>query len=396
MDKPFNHLLSDLVQSFIKDHEKDDEKILVLKHKEIHGIPSAFIAQQIAGRRKAKSKLPQFYNTKNIVYPPQINMEQCSSEKTAQFKASIISGKLAADLTGGFGVDSYFLSKKFTNVFYIEPDEQLAEIAKHNHSTLAAQNIHYEICNAESFIYSAVDYFDLIYIDPSRRNSALKKVFRFSDCSPDITQLLPVLTKKTDSLLIKASPLMDIKQGLNELGFVNKVYVVGFDNECKEILFFIREQPVDAIIEVIDLSEENEKKVTFTYSEESQSEITYSDPREFLYEPSAMMLKAGAFKLITKRYSLAKLSPNTHLYTADRVVENFPGRIFKVEDFIKSDRKSVLKVLPEGCANVISRNYPLSPDQLKKKLGIKDGGVHFIIAFSGQDKKFLALTKRVK
>ncbi|MEQ9414090.1 MAG: SAM-dependent methyltransferase, partial [Cyclobacteriaceae bacterium] len=168
----FEHLLRYEVQHFIKDHEKDDEKILVLKHKQILELPSAEIAQQIVGKRKAKVKLPLYYRTKNIIYPPKINLEQCSSEKTAQFKAGITNGKLAADLTGGFGIDSYFLSKTFKKVIHVEPDETLSQIAKHNHRALDAGTIEHQCRTAESFIKENKDHFDLLYIDPSRRNNA--------------------------------------------------------------------------------------------------------------------------------------------------------------------------------------------------------------------------------
>ncbi|HNP06725.1 MAG TPA: class I SAM-dependent methyltransferase [Cyclobacteriaceae bacterium] len=394
----FDHLLRKDVQRFIKDHEKEDQNVLVLKHKEILGLPSTEIAQQIVGRRKARTKLPLYYSTKNIIYPPKLNLEQCSSDKTAQFKASIRSGKLAADLTGGFGIDSYFLSKNFKKVIYIEHNEALLQIAKHNHNMLDSSDIYHQCTTAESFLNINKDHFDLLYIDPSRRSNTNQKVFKFSECSPDVVSLLPALVKTSKSVLIKASPLIDIKQGLTELGYVAKVFVVGFDNECKEVLFLIGDHTKEPIVEVVDLSEGNPKSEHFTFSlsEEKQSTVSYDEPLGYLYEPTAMMLKAGAFKLVAKRFDLRKLSPNTHLYTTDKIIPNFPGRIFKIECFLKSDSKSVHKVVKDGQANIISRNYPLSPSQLKKKLKLKDGGDQFVIAFSGRDKKYLVLASRVK
>lgn len=394
----FDHLLSDDLQRFIKDHEKDDEKILVLKHKEILGLPAAEIAQQIVGRRKAKTKLPVYYNANKIIYPPKVNLEQCSSEKTAQFKASLLSGNLAADLTGGFGIDSFFLSKSFKKVIHVEPDEALSQITKHNHRTLDANNIEHQCGTAESFINTHKDHFDLLYIDPSRRSNANRKVFKFSDCGPNVVNLLPLLIKKSNSILIKASPLIDIKQGLSELDSVSKVLIVGFDNECKEVLFLIANTKKETVIEVFDLSEDDKKSASFSFtlSEEHQSKVSFDEPSTFLYEPTAMMLKAGAFKLTANRFNLKKIAPNTHLYTADKMISNFPGRVFKIESFLKADSKSVHEVLEEGQANIISRNYPLSPSQLKKKLKLKDGGDQFVIGFSGRNKKYLVLASRVK
>ncbi|MFZ1807171.1 MAG: class I SAM-dependent methyltransferase [Cyclobacteriaceae bacterium] len=394
----FDHILNEDVQQFIKDHEKQDEKVLVLKHKEILGLPSAQIAQQIVGRRKAKTKLPLYYDTKNIIYPPKLNLEQCSSDKTAQFKASLKSGELAADLTGGFGIDSYFLSKNFKKVIYVEPDETLGQIVKHNHHWLDSNTIEHHFTTAELFLNDSRCHFDLLYIDPSRRSNANRKVFKFSDCSPNVVSMLPSLVEKSNAVLIKASPLIDLKQGLSELGSVSKIFVVGFDNECKEVLFLIANSKRETIIEVIDLSEGFNKSepFSFTLSQENQSEVLFDEPSAFLYEPTAMMLKAGAFKLMANRFNLKKLAPNTHLYTADKLIAHFPGRVFKIESFLKSDSKSIHKVLEEGQANIISRNYPLSPSQLKKKLKLKDGGDKFVIGFSGRNKKYLVLAHQVK
>ncbi|MEQ9413656.1 MAG: class I SAM-dependent methyltransferase, partial [Cyclobacteriaceae bacterium] len=205
-----------------------------------------------------------------------------------------------------------------------------------------------------------------------------------------------LLVEKSNSILIKASPLIDIKQGLSELDAVSKVLIVGFDNECKEVLFLIAQPEKETIIEVVDLSEGDEKSFSFTLLEESQSEVSFDEPLAFLYEPSAMMLKAGAFKLVAKRFGLKKIAPNTHMYTTDKLVPNFPGRIFEIKSFLKSDAKSVHEVVKDGQANILSRNYPLSPSQLKKKLKIKDGGDQFIIGFSGRAKKYLVLASRVK
>lgn len=394
----FNRLLEKEVQQFIKDHEKDDESVLVLKNKEILGIPVATIAQQIVGRRKAKTKLPTLYSTPAIVYPPKLNLEQCSSEVTAQFKAGLIKGKLSADLTGGFGIDSLYLAKSFTRVMHIEPNAALLQIVKHNHEALGTHNIIYHESDAESFLIATHDHFDLIYIDPSRRSTGNRKVFKFSECSPNVVALMPTLLERSDFVLIKASPLIDIQQAIRELGFVSQVYIVGYDNECKEVLFMVSKLKAEPIIKATDLSEDQtgNEPFSFTLSEENKSEVSYSEPLSFLYEPTAMVLKAGAFKLVGKKFGLKKIAPNTHLYSSNEIVPEFPGRIFKVVNFLKSDSKSVREFLPDGYANIISRNYPLTPSQLRKKLKTIDGGQKFVIGFSGVNKKHLVLATRVK
>lgn len=400
MNKPvdFVSLLQPEVQLFIKENEQTDEKSMVLRHHEILGVPSALIAQQIVGRRKAKGKLSLFYNTPNIIYPPKLNLEQCSSEITAKFKSEIISGQTAIDLTGGFGADSFSLSKKFKRLIHIEKNEELLKMVKHNHRVLGASNIEHVHQDAEAYLSAHADVYDLIYIDPSRRSVSNKKVFRFADSSPNMVSLLPTLLERSRSILIKASPLLDIKEGIKELGQVSKVFVVGYSNECKEILFLVQPHTKEPTVEAVDLSDVGSAENTFTFefAEEARADALYDEPREYVYEPSAMILKAGAFKLIASRFDLKKIAPNTHLYTSDKIQSDFPGKVFSIESHLKSDAKSIAKFLPKGYANVATRNYPLTPQQLKIKLRVKDGGDQFIIGFSGIKKKYLILANRVK
>jgi len=392
----FEQLLSREIQQFILDHENDDEKSLLLKHREIMDVPTSYIAQQLVGRKKAKTKLPTYYDTPGILYPPKLNLEQCSSESTAFFKSNLVTGKVAVDLTGGFGVDSYFLSKNFEKVIHVDIDESLVQLVRHNHTVLGADNIIHNCSNAESYLASANTHFDLIYIDPSRRSNANRKVFKLADCSPNILKLLPLLLAKANVVLIKASPIIDIQQALRELNVTARVYVVGFDNECKEVLFHVTKAIRETTIEVVDLSVNKVKPFSFKPRDEAEAEVFFSEPLQYLYEPTAMILKAGAFRLLAKRFQLKKLAPSTHLYTSDKIIPDFPGRVFRLEKFFKADTKSSREVLPDGYANIFTRNYPLTPSQLKKKLKTEDGGEKFVIGFSGRQKKYIALAQRVK
>ncbi|HOX81437.1 MAG TPA: RsmD family RNA methyltransferase [Chryseolinea sp.] len=396
-------LLSSDVKSFIHQHENDDVKPLVLKHKFIHGIPSSVIADQINGRRKAKEKLPMFYHTKGIVYPPGVNVEQSSSEQTAGYKATIfaqhsaeLKNKTLVDLTGGLGIDSFFLSRTFKNVQYIEPNESLLEISKHNHHQLGADNIQYHHTTAENFL-SRGHSFDLAYIDPSRRAAGNQKVYSLNDCEPNIVQLQDVIFEKADCLMIKASPLFDIQQGLKELKFVQQVFVVSVNNECKELLFSSRKNFSDEPeILAINISSNNRiDSFSFQFSRERQTEIPFSDPLTYLYEPNASILKSGAFKTLGVQFNISKIHPSTHLYTSDQYLENFSGRKFKIEAFVKPDAKTLKAFFPEGKANITTRNYPLSVDELKKKTGLKDGGDKFLIGFSGMKTKYLVSANRL-
>jgi hypothetical protein len=390
---PLTQLLQKDLQHYLLEHEHDDEMELVLKHKTLYGVPTAIVAEQLRGRRKAKEKLPSFYNTKNIIYPPQLNLEQCSSEVTAKFKSSLVKGHQLLDLTGGFGIDSLFFSKIFDVVHYVEPDDQLHQIFKHNAKVLGSGNITFHHQPAEEFLKTLV-HTGVVYIDPSRRSGSAKTV-KLADCSPDITALQSELLKKASQLLVKASPLLDIQQGLRELNNVSDVYVVSVNNECKEVLFLCGQRQTEPVIHTVNLLSTAQQSFNFTFAQERAAAPDFSAPKTYLYEPNASILKGGAFKSIAVAFSVNKISTNTHLYTSEKLMPDFPGRVFKIDTFIKPDATSAALMLSERKANVITRNYPLTPDQLKKKLKLTDGGDNYIIAFSGHKKKHVALAKRV-
>jgi 16S rRNA G966 N2-methylase RsmD len=397
-----SHIASEVVQQYIFDHEHEDERKLALSKKEILGVPPAVLAEQIRGRKKAKEKLPSYYRTRGIVYPPGINLEQCSSEQTAAFKASIIQRHLGikltscADLTGGFGIDSLFFSKICNTVHAVDPNESLLEIAKHNHMLLGATNIFCHHKTAEDFLLQHESRFDFIYIDPSRRGNANQRVFKFSECEPNVVDLLGQLLKKSDVVLVKASPLVDITQGLQELPHAQHVYVVSVNNECKEVLFLCTSNPEhEPVIHAVNLVHEVVHEFSFSLTEEKQSTPSISAPLTYLYEPNASVLKAGAFKLVAIRFNVHKVHVNTHLYTSDVLVHDFPGRIFKVEAIVKPDAKSIKPYLPEERANVITRNYPLTADALRKKLGLKDGGNKYVLGFTGINQKYVLVADRL-
>jgi 16S rRNA G966 N2-methylase RsmD len=292
------------------------------------------IVEQIEGRRKAKDKLPVYYNNSGIVYPPSINLEQSSSETTAKFKGTIASQlsqtSSCADLTGGFGIDSFFLSKVFDTVEYIETNSELLEIAKHNHLQLGAKNIHHHNMAASAYLGSAETLIDCFYIDPSRRDASTRKVSSLDMCEPKILELLPSLFRRSQYVLLKTSPLLDITEAVKQLQKASHVYVVSVNNECKELLFLLnRDFTEEPLVDAINLSKENINSFPFLLSGERDLQVSFSDPEEFLYEPNASILKAGAFKSISKKFNIKKLHPNTHLYTSHQLLRDFPGRIFQ-------------------------------------------------------------------
>lgn len=391
------------VKSFIKEHFLDEPHQMLLKHKSIFGVPTSLVVDQIVGRRKAKEKLPTWYQNEDVLYPPSINLEQSSSERTARFKAKMLTSEFASvafkkfsalDLSGGFGVDSFFISQKIEELNVAEPDENLLEIAKHNHIQLGNSNIQYFNATAAEFLKSSSRHFDFIYIDPSRRSKENKKVISLSQCEPNIIELQDLIWKITTRLIIKTSPLLDIQQGMKELHHVKKVIVLSIENECKELLFVcekgLENEPT---IDAVNL-ENKEITVSFRMSEERMANVEFSNPLKFLYEPNASLLKGGAFKTVGKIFEALKIHPNTHLYTSDTLILNFPGRIFEIENYV-TGQSSLQQIFPLEKANVITRNYPLTAEELKKKLGLKDGGEKYLIGFSGLKKKFLVAAKRL-
>ena len=394
----FEKIASQKVQDFIFEEADNDIPALRLRHAEMFGLPFATIAEQLSVRKRAAGKISSYHKTKGIVYPPSVNLEQSSSEATARFKAKFItrefSDKLgAADLTGGFGVDCLYLSKVALTVDYVEPDLSLLNIVRHNQNLLGAKNINYYPMNAEKFIDSCKTHYDLIYLDPSRRDDHKKKVFELAACKPNVLLLLPKLFRLTDFVLIKTSPLLDITEGLKELGHTKKVVVLSVGNECKELLFLLQEDITgEPLIETYNLDDSGQAVHTFSFapSEEKDSVVDFANPQTYVYEPNASILKSGAFKLIGEKFGLQKVHPNTHFYSSVDLKEKFPGRVFKIEQHDFNPVK-----FPEMKANVITRNYPLKAEELRKKLKLIDGGEKYVIAFSGMKKKYIVLASRL-
>lgn len=393
--------LPDEVEQFIAAHAHADTVALALRYREIAGVPIATVVDQIAGRRKARVKLPTWHSHPGVLYPPAINLEQCSSETTARFKAALLSDNTETtdaivDLTGGFGVDTFFFSKKFNSAIHVEPDAALQQVGQHNHLQLGAGNLSYVNEDADAFLRSVASVYSAIFIDPSRRKES-RKVYSFSDCDPDVTQLQDSILAIAPVLLVKASPMHDIQRALVELHHVKKVVVVAVDNEVRELLFLItRDFNGAPLLSAVNIADGHTVAFDFHAEEEQQAEAVISTEAAYLYEPYAAILKAGAFKLVAQRYGVRKLHANTHLYTSDECVRDFPGRIFRVTSAVKADRRSVAEVVPEGQANIITRNYPATPDELRKKLKLRDGGDRYVLAFTSPKGPTVVVAERLK
>ena len=353
------------------------------KYKHLSDEEWRWFLQQVEGRERTADKLPTFAAIDDWWYPVRLSCEQCSSELTARYKASLIANgqKRMADLTAGYGVDTYFLSEKFQQADYVEQNEELCRIAEHN---FANKHISIHNTTAEAFLASAEQY-DLIFADPARRDSHGGKVFKLADCTPNVVELLPTLLAHGKQIMLKLSPMLDLTQAVNALpGVTWDTHVVAVKNEVKEVLLL---SGGSGTITAIDLDKKDQAFV-FTREEEQKCPYTvHLTPYTYLYEPSASILKAGAYKLVAQRFGLQKLDVNTHLYASDTLVENFPGRVWEIANSQKLTANSQ--------ANVLVRNYPLTAEQLKKKLRVKDGGETYVIGCRVAGKPTLYYAKRI-
>ena len=389
------NILKTGLQNFITKNLDADIMSVLLKKPIFEGVSQKELTQQIESKKKCKKKLPTWFNTPEIYYPKKIHIEQSSSEITAQYKVEIIHGKSLIDLTGGFGVDSYFFSQKITSVLHCETDENLSKIAAHNYKKMGTKNIKTISGDGLDILEKSNLNFDWVYIDPSRRHDAKGKVFLLSDCVPNVIKCLPLLFNKSNAILIKTSPLLDLTSGSNQLKFVKEIHIVAIYNEVKELLWVLKKEFVgDVLIKTINHKKLHQEKFNFKFSEEKAVVSEYSKPLSYLYEPNAAILKSGAFKIIGNKLSLKKLQENSHLYTSDALI-NFPGRRFKIEDIIPYQKKT-LKKLGIKKANITTRNFSDSVIEIRKKFKIRSGGdIYLFFTKNIENKHIVIISSKV-
>lgn len=367
-----NLLLTKEVQDFIQSNLNVDLPKFLLKKSPFEGITIQEIAQQIKGTKVADKKFP-FLSQQNIIFPPQINLEQASSQDVAEFKSTLVQGKSFLDLTCGFGIDAYFLSQNFEKIVLIEENKDLIDIVQHNWKVLH-RSAEFHNNNLHYYLNKNTEIFDVIYLDPARRDSAKQKKFLLEDLSPNYLEIQEKLLKMGKLIVIKLSPLIDISYLLSVLQNVIEIKIVALKNEVKEVLVMINPQFETAhpSISAINLLND-EKEFTFSYHKEKESKPKYSEPEKFIYIPNNAVLKSGGFNVLSKMYQIKKLHPNSHFYTSNERIDNFPGRKLECETISSNQIKKGEKF------NIISKNYPLKPEEIKKKYGLKDGGKNYLI-----------------
>ena len=382
------------VQDYISKNLSTDVFEIILKKQLFPKVTNKEIAQQISVKVKSKKKLPTYFNTPNIYFPNKVNIEQTSSEKTAEFKSKIVTGYTMIDATGGFGVDSMYFSKEFKKTIYIEENKQLFEIVKANSKELGLINIKHLNDDGIEYAKKIDTGIDLLYIDPSRRNKENKKVHFLSDCIPLINYDLIESLQNFKTILIKCSPIIDLKKTINDLRVVSEIYIVGINNEVKEVLFSLNKKCNNNIkIKCIELTN-RELDFDFCIDEiDNKQNNDNSEVLKYLYEPNSMILKSGAFSLICDRYDVKKLNTNSHLYTSKKLID-FPGRVFEVNSVVNYSKRN-LKDFNIYKANITTRNFPIDVKDIRKKSKILDGGEDYLFFTKNHlDEQIIIKTKK--
>ena len=377
------------VQNFITKHLDADISKLIFKGSPFENVSIQEIVEQIEAKRRCKTKLPTWFSTKNVYYPNKLNIEQTSSEITAHYKSKLISGNSLIDLTGGFGVDSYFFAKQFKEVTHCELNTELSEIVSHNFEQFSTKNIVTRSADGIKYLEDFNETFDWVYIDPSRRSNTKAKVFLLKDCLPNVPENLDALFKHSKNILIKTSPILDISSAINERMCVKEVHVVAVENEVKELLFMLNSNYKDDIkIKAVNI--QKNKIDSFNVNLNAREKASFSEPNTYLYEPNAAILKAGLFNEVSHKLKVFKIHKNSHLYTSNKIIK-FPGRRFEILHQVRYNKKEILKLLPNNKANITTRNFPETVAQIRNKTNIKEGGDLYLFFTTDINNKLIVL-----
>ncbi|WP_031525742.1 THUMP-like domain-containing protein [Dyadobacter crusticola] len=381
--------LSQAEIDFIQQNLHRDINDLILKSGQGNGLDIKKMAGQILARQKAARKLPDWASHPALLFPPALSVEQSSSQATARYKAGMVSGERLIDITGGMGVDCFYMRENFNEVHYFEMQEQVASAARINFSHLHATNIIVHHADSLHSLAHTPIHADWIYADPARRNEHKEKVVQLADCTPDMPANQNLLLNLAPNILIKTSPLLDIDLAAKALTHLKEVHVVGYESECKELLFVLDRNHLEPSFtiktRIVDEQGQPVHALDFDREKEKNAEVAYSQPLAYLYEPHAAVLKAGAFKILCQVFGVKKLAVNSQLYTSETRVADFPGRTFDIIAQCKPDMKEVSKFIGGNKANLTTRNFPAKTEDLRKKWKLKEGGDFYLFATTLSD-----------
>lgn len=386
--------MNEITRQFIRDNLNTDVPTLALRKAPV-GTDVSLALRQIEARQLLQKKVPEWSTNEDLLFPAHLSIEQCSSEATARYKANLLKGSTFADLTGGLGIDTYYLSQRFQETDYVERQPELCALARHNFDILQT-NIKVYNESAEEYLKHCEPK-DCIYIDPARRDSHGRKTVSISDCTPDVVTLQDLLQQKAETIMVKLSPMLDISKALEELKCVKEIHILAVGNECKELVFIMKVgfsgQPILYAANLMT----QQPIVSFTLEEERDCPLRIAESMgRYLYEPNSALMKAGCYKLLAHRFDVLKLHKNSHLYTSDTLFPDFAGRVFEIEGYAPYHKKVKQTLLADvDKANLAVRNFPLGVDELRKTLKIKEGGDIYLFASTLRDgEKVIIRTKK--
>lgn len=421
-------MINDATWTYVRQHRHADVRTLALQGTNDPAVDLPMALQQIAGWQTSRRKLPLWAETEGLIFPPHINMEQCSSEQTARYKATLLrGGRRYVDLTGGFGVDFFWMSQGFAERVYVERNEALCAIAAHNFRLLGL--LAKGVCGSAADALSQLTHADAVYLDPARRNEYGGRTYGIADCTPNVLELLPLLNEKADTVVLKLSPMLDWRKAVADIHrsasvaslppsaahHVHEVHIVSVANECKELLLLLRKQATDSL-RVVCVNDSS----TFEWVQDHRaayspaanpstpsSNLAVDTQRTggelttatYLYEPNASVMKAGCFDELRARYPVRQVAANSHLFVSTDEIGDFPGRRFQILAISSGNERKLKPFFSKNftslkSANIAVRNYPLSVDQLRKKLKLKDGGDTYIFATTDAARRHLLFVCR--
>ena len=383
--------MNEATLEFIRIHANEDVRQLAFLGKKLPEVDMAYALDQIAGRQKARTKIPSWAAIDGIVYPPHISMEQCSSEQTARYKAQIAGkGAKMVDLTAGFGVDMAFMSDGFKEAVHVEQQPQLCAISSENYKRLGMHHIQVVCSDGVEYLHQ-MEHADLIFIDPARRNQHGGRTYGIADCTPNVLEIIDEMLEKSNRVMIKLSPMLDWQKAVSDVGHVSEVHIVSVGNECKELLLIV--EKTEAPLKICCINDDS----IFSYILNDEIGDFCEKPTSpaYLYEPNASVMKAGCFDLISKRFGISQPDANSHLFISDKAIENFPGRGFVIDRICTMNKRELKEALTGiDKANIATRNFPLSVADLRKRLKLKDGGEVYIFATTDAKKGHLLMVCR--
>lgn len=390
---------SDLLDFVERNAAADPAALLLASSKDIGSFDLCFAITQIEARRKSTSKLKDYIRHRDFIFPDALSAEQATHPKVARFHASLVaSGARVLDMTCGLGIDAFEIARAGAQVTALDLDPVRAEAAIYNARILGLDNLTVMTGDSVQFLQNNGAW-DCIIVDPARRDSQKRRTYAFKDCLPDVTIIAETMISKASQVLIKASPMLDLKEAVRELPHVSRIFVVSYKGECKEVLLKLKADfEGDPDVEAVILGDNEVSRLSVPMKDLGTSASQLKDtaslmtPGSYLYEPDPALMKMGAWKALENRFpAICKLAPNTHLFVSDTLYPDFPGRIVRISASFSPNSKEA-KALKGERFNIVSRNAPLTPEQLKKKLGLRDGDPNFLYYLSAEGSRPLIIT----